>query len=269
MPVEITEEDICGYDEGGIETGETIIYESKGKIHDKIKEMRDVKTHNNNNKNSYLNDDTRDTLQRIEQELLHLKVEDKSSEEYHRVHSLYQRISSAYEKKDDSLVSVEPGKDIKQDDNESNFSFDFHNIQRLTKLEQKIYLLEKAVGFDIEENKSSNIISRINKLYSHLKLIKNELNELDGNESHEINIGRQDSSSMDNDKMIKSYEQIKKYSPYMDHIITRLETYSSLYDGMIENNLRLQQWDEKMDVIIRQQDRWIKLLDQIDGKLTN
>ena len=53
----------------------------------------------------------------------------------------------------------------------------------------------------------------------------------------------------------------------MDHIITRLENYSSIYDGMVENNLRLQQWDNKIDILIQQQNKWTDLLDKIEKKL--
>lgn len=263
MPIEITEDDICGYDEGNIEAGGTIVYESNGKVQDKIKEMRDVKTYTNQNT---LDDDTKDTLLRIEQELLQLNIQDKSSEQYRRTYDLYRKISKAYNKNNDDLKSDKEDSVKEEDINDkmTDFSFNYHDIQRLTKLEQNLSLLEEAVGFnsDQEEDMAPNIISRINKLYSHLKLIKNELSE---EQSHTLEIIQTPTDN--NENTVKSYEYINKYSPYMDHIITRLENYSSLYDGMIENNLRLQEWDEKMDIIIRQQNRWIELLDQIDAKL--
>lgn len=269
MAIQLTEEDICGFDVGSeVATGDNIVYESNGVIHDEIKEMRHVQEDTET-----LKDDTRASLERIEKELLSLNIESKSSKEYHRIHKLYRTISDIYNK--GKAVDIDDEVKLKEEDMSTvklDSSFDYVTIQRLTKLEDRISRLEDATGFEPdnlnEDTSSPNIILRINKLYAHLKLLNTEMANSEQKPKCVVNELKKDQNIATSIQTVRSFEEINKYSPYMDHIITRLENYSSIYDDMTENNLRLQEWDNKINAIIRQQSRWMELLDQINENMT-
>lgn len=279
MQIELTEEDICGYDEGDdVECGNVIVFESKNGVSDNIKEMRCLKS---NEKNIDISSDMRVKLDNIERELLSLEMEDKSeslSKRYTQVKTLYKKIHDAYHninnnssssciESDDMKDCIDTTTGIKLNSD----LLDYVSMQRLTKLEQRLSVLEESIGFDsYSDNESNNdttlnIVARINRLYAHLGFIKNQLDKEGGNINVNINI--QDIKDKNTTNTIKSFDKINKYSSYMDHIITRLENYSSIYDDMIENNVRLQQWDNKIEILVEQQKKWIELLDKIDKKL--
>ncbi|KAK5963165.1 uncharacterized protein PWA37_004870 [Arxiozyma heterogenica] len=279
MQIELTEEDICGYDDGGeVEGGDIIVYESKNGVSNKIKEMRCLK---NKEKNINPSNDIKFKLDSIERELLSLDLGDKSESSlrrYNQIVTLYKKIHDVYHNvKNDHDNSPEIDNmndyiDTTTEIRENSDLFDYVTMQRLTKLEQRLSVLEESIGFDndpdtdLNNDPTLNIISRINKLYAHLKFIKNQLNKEEGGNKN-ININIRDNRDKDDINIVESFEKINKYSPYMDHIITRLESYSSIYDDMIENNLRLQKWDNKIEILIAQQNKWIELLDKIDKKL--
>lgn len=279
MQIELTEEDICGYEDGGeVECGDIIVYESKNGVSNKIKEMRYLK---NKEKNIDPSNDIKFKLDSIERELLSLDLGDKSesfSRRYNQIVTLYKKIHDVYHNvKNDHDNNLEIDNmndyiDTTTEIRENSDLFDYVSMQRSTKLEQRLSVLEESIGFDndpdndLNNDPTLNIISRINKLYAHLKFIKNRLNkEEEGNKN--ININIRDNRDQADINIVESFEKINKYSPYMDHIITRLESYGSIYDDMIENNLRLQKWDNKIEILIAQQNKWIELLNKIDKKL--
>lgn len=278
MAIELTEDDICQYVEEDVEEGinNTIVFESDGKNRDQIKDEF-IASRTVSSATNISNEDLQmqQTLNRIEKELLSLKLNQnkKHNEEYSKVQALYKRVSKAYESGKDSQ-SVTSSSDDEITHHHDSIDVNFLDIQRMTQLEQKVASLEEAIGFNTQEDISNDaqndknkgsIVMRINTLYRHLKLIKNIVD--DNNKSTSPDNLKMIATSQDKELTVQSFKHLSTYSPYINHIITRLENYSSVYGDVLDNNSRVRQWDDKIDTLIRQQDKWLELLDKLDTKL--